>query len=70
MASSPRSASRPQRGAPRPDAPAPREDPDRKHGYLEPKKAFDDVYWLGTRGESAWLLTSDDGYILYDTARV
>jgi metallo-beta-lactamase class B len=60
----------PQRGAPRPDAPAPREDPDRKIGYLEPKKAFDDVYWLGTRGESAWLLTSDDGYILYDTARV
>jgi metallo-beta-lactamase class B len=60
----------PQRGAPPPDAPAPREDPNRKAGYLEPKKAFDDVYWLGTRGESAWLLTSDDGYILYDTARV
>ena len=60
----------PQRGAPRPDAPAPPQDPDRKIGYLEPKKAFDDVYWLGTRGESAWLLTSDDGYILYDTARV
>ncbi len=60
----------PQRGAPRPDAPAPREEPDRKIGYLEPKKAFDDVAWLGTRGESAWLLTSDDGYILYDTARV
>ncbi len=60
----------PQRGAPPLDAPAPREEPDRKIGYLEPKQAFDDVYWLGTRGESAWLLTSDDGYILYDTARV
>ena len=60
----------PQRGAPAPDAPAPVEDPDRKATYLEPKKAFDDVYWMGTRGESAWLLTSDDGYILYDTARV
>jgi metallo-beta-lactamase class B len=60
----------PQRGAPAPDAPAPREDPDRKAHYLEPKKAFDEVYWMGTPGESAWLLTSDDGYILYDTARV
>jgi metallo-beta-lactamase class B len=60
----------PQRGAPPLDAPSPREDPDRRAGYLEPKKAFDDVYWMGTGGESAWLLTSDDGYILYDTARV
>ena len=60
----------PQRGAPPLDAPAPREEPNRKIGYLEPKKAFDDVYWMGTRGESAWLLASDDGYILYDTARV
>jgi metallo-beta-lactamase class B len=60
----------PQRGAPAPDAPAPVEDANRKATYLEPKKAFDDVYWMGTRGESAWLLTSDDGYILYDTARV
>jgi metallo-beta-lactamase class B len=60
----------PQRGAPAPDAPAPREDPNRKSHYLEPKKAFDEVYWMGTPGESAWLLTSDDGYILYDTARV
>jgi len=40
----------PQRGAPRPDAPAPREEPDRRKGYLEPKKAFDDVYCLGTLG--------------------
>jgi metallo-beta-lactamase class B len=60
----------PQRGAPSPDAPAPREEPNRREHYLEPKKAFDDVYWMGTPGESAWLLTSDEGYILYDTARV
>jgi metallo-beta-lactamase class B len=60
----------PQRGAPSPDAPAPREDPNRKAHYLEPKQAFDDVYWMGTPGESAWLLTSNEGYILYDTARV
>jgi metallo-beta-lactamase class B len=60
----------PQRGAPAPDAPAPREDPDRKATYMEPKKAFDDVYWLGNESVSAWLLTSNDGYILYDTANV
>ena len=60
----------PQRGAPAPDAPAPREDPKRKATYMQPKRAFDDVYWLGTESTSAWLLTSDDGYILYDTAYV
>jgi metallo-beta-lactamase class B len=60
----------PQRGAPAPDAPAPREDPNRKATYMEPKKAFDDVYWLGNESVSAWLLTSSDGYILYDTANV
>jgi metallo-beta-lactamase class B len=60
----------PQHGAPSPDAPAPRENPDRKAAYMPPKQAFDDVYWMGTEGTSAWLLTSSDGYILYDTANV
>ena len=60
----------PQRGAPAPDAPAPHEDPNRKATYMQPKKAFDDLYWMGTEGVSAWLLTSNDGYILYDTANV
>ena len=60
----------PQRGAPAPDAPAPRENPNRKATYLEPIKAFDDVYWLGTPATSSWLLTSDAGYILYDTQGV
>jgi metallo-beta-lactamase class B len=60
----------PQHGAPALDAPAPRENPNRKAAYLQPKHAFDEVYWMGTEGESAWLLTSDDGYILYDTANV
>jgi metallo-beta-lactamase class B len=60
----------PQRGAPSPDAPAPVEDPNRKVAYMAPNKAFDDVYWLGTESVSAWLLTSSDGYILYDTASV
>ena len=54
----------------RPDAPAPRENPNRKANYLEPIKAFDDVYWMGTPATSSWLLTSDDGYILYDTQGV
>ena len=60
----------PLNGAQRPDAPAPRENPNRKATYLEPIKAFDDVYWLGTPSTSSWLLTSNDGYILYDTQGV
>jgi metallo-beta-lactamase class B len=60
----------PQHGAPAPDAPAPREEPNRKATYMQPKQAFDDAYWMGTEGASAWLLTSNDGYILYDTANV
>jgi metallo-beta-lactamase class B len=60
----------PQHGAPSPDAPAPREEPNRKATYMQPKQAFDDLYWMGTEGVSAWLLTSGDGYILYDTANV
>jgi metallo-beta-lactamase class B len=60
----------PQRGAPPLDAPAPREDPNRKATYMQPKQAFDEVYWMGTESVSAWLLTSSDGYILYDTANV
>src|SRR5580704_7176474 len=55
----------PLRGAPAPDAPAPRQDPDRKNTYMQPKQAFDDVYWMGTQSTSAWLLTSSEGYILY-----
>src|ERR1700761_1347666 len=60
----------PLRGAPAPDAPAPRDDSNRRATYMQPKKAFDDVYRLGTESVSAWLLTSSDGYILYDTANV
>src|SRR5262249_14244247 len=52
---------------PRPDAPAPRMNPNRKSTYLEPKKAFDDLYWMGTRSRSIWSLTPSHGFILYDT---
>jgi metallo-beta-lactamase class B len=52
---------------PRADAPAPRMNPNRKSTYLEPKKAFDDLYWMGTPSRSSWALTTSDGIILYDT---
>src|SRR5262249_5088890 len=54
---------------PSPDA-APRMNPDRKAAYLEPKKAFDDLYWMGTISRSSWALTGSDGIILYDTQGV
>src|SRR5512142_1329459 len=38
----------------RPDAPAPRMNPNRATTYLEPKKAFDDLYWMGTASRSTW----------------
>src|SRR5271165_2451028 len=47
----------------RPDAPAPRMNPARASTYLEPKKAFDDLYWLGTPSRSTWVLTTSDGII-------
>ena len=55
---------------PRPDAPAPRMNPGRASTYLEPKKAFDDLYWMGTPSRSTWALTTSDGIILYDTQGV
>src|SRR5438552_18497799 len=54
----------------RPDAPAPRMDLNRASAYLEPKKAFDDLYWMGTPSRSTWALTTSDGIILYDTQGV
>src|SRR5579862_2293906 len=41
----------------RPDAPAPRMNPNRASTYLEPRKAFDDLYWMGTPSRSTWALT-------------
>ena len=54
----------------RPDAPAPRMNPNRASTYLEPRKAFDDLYWMGTPSRSTWALTTRDGIILYDTQSV
>ena len=54
----------------RPDAPAPRMNPNRARTYLQPKRAFDDLYWMGTLSRSTWALTTTDGIILYDTQSV
>ena len=54
----------------RPDAPAPRMNPNRASTYLEPERAFDDLYWMGTPSRSTWALTTRDGIILYDTQSV
>ena len=54
----------------RPDAPAPRMNPNRAATYMEPQKAFDDLYWTGTASRSTWALTTSDGIILYDTQSV
>jgi metallo-beta-lactamase class B len=54
----------------RADAPAPRMNPNRASNYLEPKRAFDDLYWMGTPSRSTWALTSSAGIILYDTQSV
>jgi metallo-beta-lactamase class B len=53
-----------------PDAPAPRIDPSRARAYLEPKQAFDELYWMGTASRSSWALATSDGIILYDTQGV
>jgi metallo-beta-lactamase class B len=53
-----------------PDAPAPKMDPNRASTYLQPQKAFDDLYWMGTPSRSSWALTTSDGIILYDTQSI
>jgi metallo-beta-lactamase class B len=40
---------------------------DRAKWYTEPAKVFDDVYFVGTKDRSAWLLPTNDGLILIDT---
>src|SRR5258705_13393180 len=40
---------------------------DKKAQYIEPWKAFDNVYFVGICWVSAWLITSPRGHILIDT---
>ena len=55
-----------------PDAPAggsggARATPDRATWYAEPVRMFDNLYWVGTKVHSAWLLQTGNGLILIDT---
>jgi len=39
----------------------------RARSYVEPAKVFDDVYFVGTKDRSSWVLTTSEGIILIDT---
>jgi metallo-beta-lactamase class B len=39
----------------------------RARQYVEPAKVFDDLYFVGTKDRSAWVLPTSDGLILIDT---
>jgi metallo-beta-lactamase class B len=41
--------------------------PNRARQYVEPAKVFDDLYFVGTKDRSAWLLPTSQGLILLDT---
>jgi metallo-beta-lactamase class B len=41
--------------------------PDRANWYASPYKAFDNLYWLGTRQHSSWALRTSAGLIIIDT---
>src|ERR1043165_102376 len=45
----------------------PRTTPPRESWYAEPAKVFDNVYWVGTKINSAWAIKTSDGIILIDT---
>jgi len=46
---------------------APAATPDRAGWYASPYKAFDNLYWLGTRQHSSWALQTSAGLIIIDT---
>jgi metallo-beta-lactamase class B len=45
----------------------PRVTPPRESWYAEPAKVFDNVYWVGTKINSAWAIKTSEGIILLDT---
>jgi metallo-beta-lactamase class B len=53
--------------APPPDVAPPPPPANRANWYTEPAKVFDDVYFVGTKDRSAWVLPTSDGLILIDT---
>ncbi len=51
-----------------PAAPTGRTIPPRSEWYQAPVKVFDNLYSVGSRNESLWVVTTSDGIILHDTA--
>src|SRR3569833_1934061 len=45
----------------------PRKAPPRESWYAEPGQVFDNVYWVGTKINSAWAIKTSAGIILLDT---
>jgi len=56
----------PANAPPRDVKPAP-PPPDRARWYTEPAKVFDDLYFVGTKDRSSWVLPTSEGIILIDT---
>ena len=42
--------------------------PERSEWYQPPVQVFDNLYYVGSRNESMWAVTTSDGIILHDTA--
>ena len=49
-------------------APTARRIPPRSEWYQAPVKVFDNLYYVGSRNQSMWAVTTSDGIILHDTA--
>jgi metallo-beta-lactamase class B len=47
----------------------PRTIPPRGEWYVEPAKVFDNLYFVGSRNESAWAVTTSEGIILIDSTQ-
>lgn len=42
-------------------------EPPRERWYVEPARAFDNLYFVGDLDQSAWALTTPEGIVLFDT---
>src|SRR5687768_8122524 len=47
----------------------PRTIPPRSEWYAEPAKVFDNLYFVGSKNESAWAITTSEGIILIDSTQ-
>ena len=57
----------PARSAAPAGAATPRVDPPRSEWYAKPQKVFDNLYWVGTKIHSSWVLKTSQGLIVIDT---